>query len=168
MAMQATRHDRKSELAESSGEQGEFLFYQAEDAKTRVQVRFQDGGVWLAQTQLAELYQGTSRNLLRVPMTSLLRARNPHGLACPSRFLRAVRLVLDPLATVSRGSHQCSPQNISHLRAIFESGELLEQATCKPYLHVRLEHEPRERRRGKHCKLGLGCNVHGYSTGAEA
>ncbi|MDP2268782.1 MAG: hydroxyacid dehydrogenase, partial [Deltaproteobacteria bacterium] len=43
--------------------QGEFLLYQTEDAQTRVQVRFQDGGIWLTQAQLAELYQCSSQNI---------------------------------------------------------------------------------------------------------
>lgn len=43
--------------------QGEFLLYQTEDAQTRVQVRFQDGGMWLTQAQLAELYQCSPQNI---------------------------------------------------------------------------------------------------------
>lgn len=43
--------------------QGEFLLYQTEDAKTRVQVRFQDNGIWLTQAQLAELYQCSPQNI---------------------------------------------------------------------------------------------------------
>lgn len=71
--------------------QGEFLLYQAEDARTYIQVRFQEGGLWLTQQQLADLYQST-------------------------------------------------PQNITqHIRAIYETGELREEATCKPYLQVRQE-----------------------------
>ncbi len=71
---------------------GKFLLYQTEDAQTRVQVRFQDGNIWLTQAQLAELYQ-------------------------------------------------CSSQNITqYIRAVYETGELQEEATCKPYLQVRLEH----------------------------
>ena len=71
--------------------QGEFLLYQAENARTYIQVRFQEGGLWLTQQQLAELYQST-------------------------------------------------PQNITqHIRAIYDTGELREEATCKPYLQVREE-----------------------------
>ena len=71
--------------------QGEFLLYQTEDARTNIQVRFQEGGLWLTQQQLADLYQST-------------------------------------------------PQNVTqHIRAIYESGELREEATCKPYLQVRNE-----------------------------
>lgn len=85
--------------------QGEFLLYQTEDAQTRVQVRFQDSGIWLTQAQLAELYQ-------------------------------------------------CSSQNITqHIRAIYESGELVEQATCKPYLQVRQERGRQVSRSIKHYNL---------------
>lgn len=87
--------------------QGEFLLYQTEDAQTRVQVRFQDSGIWLTQAQLAELYQ-------------------------------------------------CSSQNITqHIRAIYESGELLEQATCKPYLQVRQERGRQVSRSLKHYNLEM-------------
>lgn len=37
--------------------QGEFLLYQSEDARTRVQLRLDDGTVWMSQKQLADLYQ---------------------------------------------------------------------------------------------------------------
>jgi hypothetical protein len=36
---------------------GEFLLYQTEDAQTRIQIRESDGGLWLTQKQIAELYQ---------------------------------------------------------------------------------------------------------------
>lgn len=87
--------------------QGEFLLYQTEDAQTRIQVRFQAGGLWLTQQQLAELYQST-------------------------------------------------PQNITqHIRAIYESGELQEEATCKPYLQVRQERERQVSRSLKHYNLDM-------------
>ena len=35
----------------------EIMFYQTEDGLTRIQVRLQDGTVWLSQRLLAELYQ---------------------------------------------------------------------------------------------------------------
>lgn len=85
--------------------QGEFLLYQTEDAQTRVQVRFQDNGIWLTQAQLADLYQ-------------------------------------------------CSAQNITqHIRAIYESGELVEEASCKPYLQVRQERGRQVSRSLKHYNL---------------
>lgn len=37
--------------------QGEFLLYQTEDAQTRVQLRLDDGTVWMSQKQLADLYE---------------------------------------------------------------------------------------------------------------
>lgn len=42
---------------------GEFLLYQTEDAQTRIQVRFSEGGLWLTQQQLADLYQSTPQNV---------------------------------------------------------------------------------------------------------
>ena len=43
--------------------QGEFLLYQTEDVQTQIQVRLQDGGLWLTQQQLADLYQSTPQNI---------------------------------------------------------------------------------------------------------
>jgi hypothetical protein len=37
--------------------QGEFLLYQSEDAQTHIQLRLEEGSVWLSQRQLADLYQ---------------------------------------------------------------------------------------------------------------
>jgi hypothetical protein len=39
------------------------IFYQAEDGKSRIQVRLQDGTVWLNQRLLAELYQVSTRTI---------------------------------------------------------------------------------------------------------
>jgi hypothetical protein len=36
---------------------GEFLFYQTEDGRTRLQVRVQDETIWLSLNQMAELFQ---------------------------------------------------------------------------------------------------------------
>ena len=48
-----------------TGEQNnsELIFYQAEDGKTRVEVRLQDETVWLTQAGMAELYQTTPQNI---------------------------------------------------------------------------------------------------------
>ena len=87
--------------------QGEFLLYQTEDAQTRIQVRFQEGGLWLTQQQLANLYQST-------------------------------------------------PQNVTqHIRSIYATGELLEEATCKPYLQVRQERGRQVSRSLKHYSLDM-------------
>jgi hypothetical protein len=93
--------------------QGKFLLYQTEDTQTRIQVRFQEGGVWLTQQQLADLYQST-------------------------------------------------PQNITqHIRAIYQTGELLEEATCKPYLQVREERGRQVSRSLKHYSLEMALAI-GY------
>ena len=39
------------------------IFYQTEDGKSRIQVRLQDGTVWLNQRLLAELYQVSVRTI---------------------------------------------------------------------------------------------------------
>lgn len=67
---------------------GEFLLYETEDGKSRVECRFQDETLWLSQALMAELFETT-------------------------------------------------PQNITlHLKALYEEGEIIEEATCKDYLQV--------------------------------
>ncbi|MFN8049806.1 MAG: virulence RhuM family protein [Ancrocorticia sp.] len=42
---------------------GEFLIYQTDDGKTRVQVRFEGETAWLSQRDMAELFQTTPQNV---------------------------------------------------------------------------------------------------------
>ena len=42
---------------------GEFLFYQTEDGKMKIEVRLQDETVWLTQAAMAELFQNTKQNI---------------------------------------------------------------------------------------------------------
>lgn len=44
---------------------GEILLYQAEDGRTRIECRFQDETLWLAQAQLAELFQTSKQNIAK-------------------------------------------------------------------------------------------------------
>ena len=46
-----------------SGNPGEFLIYQTEDGRTRVQVRVEQETVWLTQKQMAELFQKDVRTV---------------------------------------------------------------------------------------------------------
>lgn len=41
----------------------EIILYQTEDGRTRIQCRFEDETVWLAQAQLAELFQTSVPNI---------------------------------------------------------------------------------------------------------
>jgi len=52
-------------MAESNGPStsSEIVFYQGEDGRSRIQVRLDDGTVWLTQALLAELYQTTKQNI---------------------------------------------------------------------------------------------------------
>lgn len=43
--------------------EGQFLVYQAEDGKLKIDVRFEGETVWLAQQQMAELFQTTKQNI---------------------------------------------------------------------------------------------------------
>ena len=42
---------------------GEFLFYQTEDGRTRIQCRFADETIWLSQARIAELFQKDVRTI---------------------------------------------------------------------------------------------------------
>ena len=42
---------------------GEFLLYQTEDGRTRIQCRFENETLWLTQAQIAELFQTTPQNV---------------------------------------------------------------------------------------------------------
>lgn len=58
--------------------------------------------------------------------------------------------------------YQSSPQNITqHIRAIYQTGELQEAATCKPYLQVRLERGRQVSRSLKHYNLEVALAI-GY------
>jgi hypothetical protein len=43
--------------------EGQFLVYQTEDGKLKIDVRFEGETVWLAQQQMAELFQTTKQNI---------------------------------------------------------------------------------------------------------
>ena len=43
--------------------QSEIILYQTEDGRTRIQCRFENETVWLAQQQMAELFQTTQQNV---------------------------------------------------------------------------------------------------------
>jgi hypothetical protein len=42
---------------------GDFILYQTEDGRTRIQCRFADETIWLTQAQIAELFQTTPQNV---------------------------------------------------------------------------------------------------------
>nr|MBP7073993.1 hypothetical protein [Rhabdochlamydiaceae bacterium] len=43
--------------------QGQILLYQTEDGRQRIEVRLEQGTVWLSQTLMAELFQTTVANI---------------------------------------------------------------------------------------------------------
>ncbi len=50
-------------MSESARSLSELIFYQTEDNRTRIEVRLDQGTVWLTQAQLAELFQTTPQNI---------------------------------------------------------------------------------------------------------
>lgn len=50
-------------MTEEITTQSEILLYQTEDGQTRIDVRLEDGTVWLSQKHMAELYQVTPQNI---------------------------------------------------------------------------------------------------------
>jgi hypothetical protein len=77
---------------------GEFLLYETEDGKTRVECRFSEETLWLSQAMMAELFQTTPQNI-----TLHLKALYAEG-------------EIDPASTCSR-SHK---QAIAHAEAEYE------------------------------------------------
>ena len=54
---------KNSELTSGADAKGQFLVYQAEDGKLKLDVRFEDESVWLTQPLMAELFQTTQQNV---------------------------------------------------------------------------------------------------------
>ncbi len=50
-------------LPERIGPASEIILYRTEDGRSRIQVRLEEGTVWLTQAGLAELYQTTPQNI---------------------------------------------------------------------------------------------------------
>ncbi len=42
---------------------GEFILYQTEDGRMRIECRFEDNTLWLSQALMADLFQATSQNI---------------------------------------------------------------------------------------------------------
>ena len=49
--------------SDSAEPAGQFLVYEAEDGKVKIDVRLEDETVWLTQVQLAELFQTSQQNI---------------------------------------------------------------------------------------------------------
>lgn len=50
-------------LPEKPASNSEILFYQTEDGQSRIQVRLEEGTIWLSQAQMAELFQASKQNV---------------------------------------------------------------------------------------------------------
>lgn len=50
-------------IQKSSASGDEFILYQTEDGRTRLEVRFEAETAWLTQAQMAELFQTTPQNI---------------------------------------------------------------------------------------------------------
>lgn len=77
-----------AEIGQQVAAQSQFLLYQTEDAQTRVQVRFQDGGIWLTQAQMAHLFQVTVKTV-----SEHLGNIFDEGEVEPERTIRKLRIV---------------------------------------------------------------------------
>ena len=62
-----TRYDLRTRMSNliphATSPGGEFLLYQTEDGRTRVQCRFEDETIWLTQARIAELFQKDVRTV---------------------------------------------------------------------------------------------------------
>jgi hypothetical protein len=50
-------------VAEHPPAQSDLILYRTEDGQTRIEVRLANETVWMTQTAMAELYQGTKQNI---------------------------------------------------------------------------------------------------------
>ena len=77
---------------------GEFLLYETEDGRTRVDCRFVDDTLWLSQAGMAELFQTTPQNItlhlkgLSAEGEIISEATCKDGLQVRSVQLRALRV----------------------------------------------------------------------------
>jgi hypothetical protein len=107
------------------------VLYQTEDGRTRVQCRFEGETIWLTQALMAELFQ------VSVPtINEHLRGLFEEGEVDRAATIRSFRIVR------TEGSR--------HLKAIAGRSELVEAATCKPYLQVHRARWPKAKKR-LHC-----------------
>ena len=54
---------KKNEISKPDQNKGQFLVYEAEDGKLKIDVRLQDETVWLTQKAMAELFQASVPNI---------------------------------------------------------------------------------------------------------
>jgi hypothetical protein len=60
----------------------EFILYQTEDGKTRIQVRLENETVWLTQAAMAELFQTTPQNITLHIKAICAEGELPEGATC--------------------------------------------------------------------------------------
>lgn len=78
-------NEKDNEIVSS---RGEFLFYQTQDGKTRVECRFEDETLWLSQGLMAELYQKDVRTI-----SEHLKNIYTEGELSPEATIRKFRIV---------------------------------------------------------------------------
>jgi len=72
----------------AEGNRSELILFRSEDALTRIQVRLEQGSVWLTQSQMAELFQVTVRTI-----SEHLQNIYDEGEVEPERTIRKLRIV---------------------------------------------------------------------------
>jgi hypothetical protein len=70
------------------GDPGQFIMYQTQDGRTRVECRFQDETIWLSQALMAELYQKDVRTI-----NEHLKSIYSDGELAPDATIRKFRIV---------------------------------------------------------------------------
>ena len=94
------------------------LFYQSEDGTSRIEVRLEEGTVWLPQVLIAELYQTTKQNI-SLHIRNIFDESELQPEATVKEYLivhvpslRARELLVDPLSSLHNLPHTI---NASHL-----------------------------------------------------
>ena len=121
----------------------ELILYTSEDGITRLDLRVDGHTVWLAQLEIAELFQTTKQNIN-------LHAKN----IFKEGELAENAVVKESLTTAADGKRY--KKTISeHIQNLFSEGELRPEATVKESLTVQIEGKREARRTIQHYNLDL-------------
>ena len=118
---------------------GQFILYQTEDGKTRIECRFENKTLWLSQALMAELFQTTVPNV-NIHIKNIL----AEGELTEAATIKDYLIVRSEGARQVRRDIKCFSRDDSPKRAVrnFRIAQSV-GSTCKRNLHVRMSRRPR-------------------------
>lgn len=132
---------------------GEFLTYQTEHGRSRVQVRVEGETVWLSQKAMAEIFHKDVRTISE-------RIRN---------LFDEGELEPDPVIRNFRTTAADGKQDVGiHIRNVFDERELSPEATVKESLTVQREGSRQVERRADHHNLDVIVSDEAGVAGVDA